>query len=60
MSGGSSVCVFFILPLGIYCLSACRIVLMSRLLAECTLVGVGVSVSEFSMCCVNSDHFAFL
>ena len=58
MFSGSSFCVLCILPFGMWCLSACRIMLVSMLFAVCTLSGMFMLSSACSISCVNSVQFA--
>ena len=60
MCSGKSLHVLCILPFGMWCLSACRIMLVRMLLAVCGLVGVVVSEKADSMSSVYCFQFAYL
>ena len=60
MCSGKRLHVLCILPFGMWCLSACRIMLVKMLLAVCRFVGVVVSDKAASVSSVYCIQFAFL
>ena len=60
MWSGKSLQLLFILPFGILCLSAIRIMVMKIILAACMLVGILVPAKANSVASVNCVQLAFL